>query len=254
MRMLAALITGLLLQTSANASDLTVFAAASLTEVMEDVSDRFEATTGLDVALSFAGSSVLARQIRSGAPADIMVSANRIWMDYLDQAGGLAAGTRRVIAGNVLTLVTRRADEMAAVNLQDALDDGNARFALGDPDHVPVGIYARQSLTALGLWAAIGPRLVLSSSTRSAVAFVQRGAARYGIAYRTDALAFRDVHAVADFPISTHDPIRYEAAMTALAEMRNAENALKFMDYLASSSAKELLQKAGFTICKSGKC
>lgn len=254
MRSLAIALAGLLLHSAAMAGDVTVFAAASMTEALEKIAGQFKSETGLTPSLSFAGSSVLARQIRRGAPADVMVSANRAWMEHLVEGNALSEGDRKIIAGNRLVLIARAEDETAATSLESALRDQDARIAVGDPDHVPVGIYARQALSKLGLWDLVGNRITPSGSTRSALAFVQRGATRYGIVYRTDALAFPDVKIVAVIPPETHDPISYETAVTFQGKALNKKNSLLFFSYLTSPAASRILSDAGFQPCKVGGC
>lgn len=254
MRTLIILVAGLLLATPVKAADVTVFAAASLTEVMEEVADRFKKSTRLRSTLSFAGSSVLARQIRQGAPADVMVSANREWMDHLEDGNALSRGTRQPIAGNRLVLIARADDTDVPDSFDGILADAGTRLAVGDPDHVPVGIYTRQALTELGHWDDLRRRIAPAGNTRSALAFVQRGAARYGIVYATDAKAFQNVRVIMDIPTDTHDPILYEAAITFQGQALNRENATRFFEFLKSPEAMAVFEKAGFSLCTDNNC
>ena len=247
-------VSAFLLVSPARATDVTIFAAASLTEVMEEITDRFKKKTRLRSALSFAGSSVLARQIRQGAPADVMVSANREWMDHLEDGNALARGTRIPIAGNRLVIVTRADNAEAPDSLEGIVLDTGARVAVGDPDHVPVGIYTRQALTELEQWDALRTRIAPAGNTRSALAFVQRGAARYGIVYATDAQAFPDVRVIYEIPTDTHDPILYEAAITFQGQALNRENATRFFEFLNSPEALEVFAGAGFSLCNNDNC
>lgn len=254
MRALAAFIAALFLQSAAMAADLTIFAAASLTDVMTRIGEEFGEQTGARVAISFAGSSVLARQIERGAPADVMISANRRWIDYLESGGHLAARSRRVIAGNRLVLIARSDDSLQSLDpahIDLATDD---RIAVGDPGHVPVGIYARQALEATGQWEKLSSQLIPAASTRAAVAFVQRGAVRFGIAYRSDALAFPGIRELAAFPTDAHDPIRYEAAATRRGSERNRETALAFLSFLTSHEAGNVFRAFGLRPCLDGDC
>lgn len=248
MRVLAAFVAALLFQTAAMAADLTVFAAASLTEAVTAMAEGFEDETGIDLAVSFAGSSVLARQVRQGAPADVMISANRNWMDHLQDGNALASGTRTFIAANRLVVVA--GPGARAASLAEIADDPEARVAIGDPDHVPVGLYARQALQQLGHWPRISQRIVPAGSTRSAVAFVQRGAAGYGMVYRTDALAFPELRVVQEIGPERHDPIRYEAAITFQGAALNEANARAFMQFLISPPAARTLGDYGFIPCR----
>lgn len=248
MRALAAFLAALLFQTAAMAADLTIFAAASLTEAVTAMAERFEDETGIDLAVSFAGSSVLARQVRQGAPADVMISANRSWMDHLEEGNALSSGTRTYIAANRLVVVA--GPGARAGSLAEIADDPEARVAIGDPDHVPVGIYARQALQQLGHWPRISQRIIPAGSTRSAVAFIQRGAAGYGMVYRTDALAFPELRIVQEIAAEHHDPIRYEAAITFQGTALNEANAQAFMRFLMSHSAARILGNFGFIPCR----
>lgn len=252
MRALAALIVGLLLQTSANAADLTVFAAASLTEVMTTLGKRFEAESGLRTSISLAGSSVLARQIERGAPADVFISANATWMNHLLAAGAVARQSRRTIASNSLVLVA--GPSARAMSLRDIVNEPDTRLIMGDPAHVPVGIYARQSLEKLGFWRSLSERIVPASSTRSALVFVQRGAVAYGIVYNTDAIAYPDLRIIDRLPDSSHDPIRYQAAVTARGQKKNSGNTAMFMRFLGAVPSIEIMQDAGFVTCDQATC
>ncbi|WP_416896893.1 MAG: molybdate ABC transporter substrate-binding protein [Minwuia sp.] len=256
MRLPLILISALLvLCTGARAADVTVFAAASLTEVIGDIADAFEDRTGLDVEISFAGSSVLARQIRRGAPADVIVSANTDWIDYLEDGNAIIARSRRVFAGNRLALVTREDNAEAAPSLAAlAADPDFGLLAIGDPDHVPVGTYAKEALLELGLWERLSERAVRAGNTRAAMAYVQRAAAGYGIVYRTDALAFSGIRIIELLPAETHDPIRYEAAITFQGNALNGENARLFLAALLSPEAAGILGKAGFSTCPEDGC
>lgn len=206
----------------ADAADtVMVFAAASLGDVLTALAPHL-GRGGAQLRFSFAASSTLARQIEQGAPADIFVSADDDWMDYLVQKKRVVAESRRVVARNRLVVVQRGAP--AAVEPAESTEAlraallpsaGLDRIATGDPAHVPVGRYAQAALTQLGLWALVEPRLVRADNVRSALAFVERGEASAGIVYATDALLSRQVRAVARFPEASHPPIRYPAALVA---------------------------------------
>jgi molybdate transport system substrate-binding protein len=226
------------------AAPVTVFAAASLTDVLPAI---LRAAGHADVRYSFASSSVLARQIEQGAPAHVFVSADEPWMDYLQQRGLLEAGTRRNFAGNRLVAVRAGAAPLSAPEetahaLRAALAGG--RIATGDPAHVPVGRYAEAALKALGLWADAAPRLVRAENVRSALAFVERGEADSGIVYATDAALAPRVQAAARFPRSSHPPIRYPAALVA----RAVAGAGPVFQALFTPAAQALLRDAGFTV------
>lgn len=235
----------------ARANPLVVFAAASLTDVLEALS----VTPGFGghIRFSFAASSTLARQIEQGAPADIFISADEAWMTYLDERRHVDSTSRRVVAGNRLVVVRQDATALAEVPesvaaLRRALQPASAqaadRVATGDPAHVPVGRYAFEALSRLGLWDDVLARLVRADNVRSALAFVERGEAAAGIVYATDAQVTRGVQVAARFPLSSHTPIRYSAAVVH-GTAAPAEAHL-FLDALASPRALPVWRAAGF--------
>lgn len=198
---------------------LTVFAAASLTNALEEIGRGYQARTGQPVRFSFAASSALARQIESGAPAAIFASADEAWMEYLVQRGLIVEATRVSPIGNRLVLIVPKDSAIADVALRPGVDLatllGDGRLATGDPDHVPVGHYARDALTALRAWAAIEPKLARAESVRGALSLVERGEAPLGIVYASDAQQSPAVRVVATFPENTHPPIVYPMAVVA---------------------------------------
>jgi len=223
------------------AEPVTVFAAASLADVLPAI----VAAAGLSaVRFSFAASSTLARQMEQGAPAQLFVSADAAWMDHLQQRGFVQAATRRVLAGNRLVVVRpgAQAGELteSTAALQAALAGG--RVATGDPAHVPVGRYAEAALRSLGLWGAVGARLVRAENVRSALAFVERGEAAAGIVYASDAAASSRVHVAARFPRASHPPIEYPAALVAGA----GPAAARVLEAMFTPQARVALQRAGF--------
>ena len=224
-----------------------VFAAASLTEGVTEVSAAFTQETGIAVKTSFSASSVLARQIEAGAPATVFFAADEEWMDYLQSRKLLAPGSRRDVLGNQLVLVAP-ADGTASVKitsgpaLLQAL--GGARIATGDPDSVPVGKYAKAALIKLGVWEQVQGRLVRAEDVRSALAFVARGEAPFGIVYLTDAKIEKRVKLLAVFPQDTYPPIRYPIAMTAGA----GADASRFVEFITGKRAAAIFQKYGFAL------
>lgn len=225
---------------------LTVFAAASLTDVLEPIGRAFTAATGTPVRFSFAASSVLARQVESGAPADAFISADQEWMDYLQQRGFIDAGTRSDVVSNTLVLVAPAGSPVQlriASGFPLAKELGErGRLAVADPDTVPAGRYAKAALSALGVWEGVAGRLVPADNVRTALNFVARGEAPLGIVYGTDARAEARVRIVDVFPAASHEPIRYPAAVIAKA----APGARSFLDFLSGPAAREQFDKAGF--------
>ncbi len=223
-----------------------VFAAASLKNAMEDIGARYQARTGTRIVFSFASSSALARQIEAGAPADVYVSANVNWMDYLEERGLIDAARRAIVAGNTLVVVAPK-DRAGPLDLSSAqavmarLGDG--RLSLGDPDHVPAGRYARSALEATGLWPHVEKSLARGDNVRVALALVARGEAPLGVVYGSDAAIEPDVAVVAEFDEATHAPIAYPAAPVAGAQ--NKDFAVDFTAFLRSPAAREAFAAAG---------
>ena len=223
------------------AEPVTIFAAASLSDVMR----RVEPLLGAPVRFSFAASSTLARQIEQGAAAQIFISADEPWMDHLAKLGRVETASRRVLAGNRLVVV--EAGERTSAAPAESIDAlraalGNGRIATGDPAHVPVGRYAEAALRSLSLWDAVSPRLARADNVRSALAFVERGEAGAGIVYATDAAASDKVRVLARFPASSHAPIVYPAALVAGADAA----ARAVFERLFMPPAQASLREAGF--------
>jgi molybdate transport system substrate-binding protein len=232
---------------AAQAGSVTVFAAASLGDALGDVGKAYKAKTGNDVVFSFAASSALARQIEASGGADIFMSADTDWMDYLDSRGLIAHASRKNLLGNSLVLIAPAdANVSLAIgphfDLLGALNGG--RLSIADPDSVPAGKYARTALSALGVWNGVVNHLVQAENVRVALAYVARGEAPLGIVYSTDAMSEKRVHIVATFPENTHAPIVYPAALTKDAN----PNARAFLDYLSGPEARAIFVKDGFVI------
>ena len=240
-----------LASTAARAQDdagLTVFAAASLKEALDDAAAAYRQQTGVPVRVSYAASSALARQIEQGAPADVFFSADLEWMDYLQQRNRLDVATRRSLLGNRLVLIAPRAskaqvDLKRPATLLAALGDG--RLAVGQTRTVPAGKYAKASLESLSLWNGVRPRLAESESVRAALMLVARGETPLGIVYASDAKAEPGVRVVATFPEDSHPPIVYPVA--ALRGARAAQ-AARFVQWLGSPAADALFTKRGFAV------
>lgn len=240
-----------LASTAARAQDdagLTVFAAASLKEALDEAAAAYRKQTGVPVRVSYAASSALARQIEQGAPADVFFSADLEWMDYLQQRNRLDVATRRSLLGNRLVLIAPRAskaqvDLKRPATLLAALGDG--RLAVGQTRTVPAGKYAKASLESLSLWNGVRPRLAESESVRAALMLVARGETPLGIVYASDAKAEPGVRVVATFPEDSHPPIVYPVA--ALRGARAAQ-AARFVQWLGSPAADALFTKRGFAV------
>jgi molybdate transport system substrate-binding protein len=228
-------------------SEITVFASVSLGDVLTEIDDAFRKETGISVRYSFAASSTLARQIESGAPADVFIPADVEWMDYLEQRARIDAASRRTVAGNALVLIapgTSSVELRIAPGFGLAAALGGGRLATGDPVSVPAGRYARAALTKLGVWHQVADRLVPSDNVRAALAYVSRGEAPLGIVYRTDARLDPKVRIVDTFPAETHPPIVYSAAATG----RGLDMVTRYLDFLSGETARTLFEKHGFTV------
>lgn len=236
-----------LLPLAAQAADVTMFAAASLTDALQEIGKRYQTKTGHSVAFSFAASSTLAKQIEASKGADLFMSADTDWMDYLDSRGFIAHATRKNLLGNHLVLIAP-ADSGATIAIAPHFDILGAlkggRLAVADPDSVPAGKYARTALISLGVWNAVVDHLVQAENVRVALAYVARGEAPLGIVYATDARSEPKVKTIGVFPDDTHQPIVYPVALTKDA---NA-GAKEFLDYLGSADARAIFAKDGFVI------
>ena len=253
-RVLASVLAGLWLwpwaaRGGVTPDSVTVFAAASLTDALQELSSRYTRESGAKVELSFAASSTLARQIDSGAHADVFLSADQEWMDYLEQRGLIQKATRRDLLGNRLALI---APASSAIQLPikpkfpllAALNGG--RLATGDPDSVPVGRYARAALTKLGVWDSVADHLVRADTVRSALAFVASGEAPLGIVYETDAQVDKRVRVVDLFPADSHPPISYPIALTSTANGQ----ARAFVEFLRGPGSAATFEKFGFKVLR----
>jgi molybdate transport system substrate-binding protein len=227
---------------------LTVFAAASLKNALDEAVAIHGQRTGTRVTVSYAASSALARQIEAGAPADLFISADLDWMDYLQTRQLIRPATRVNLLGNRLVLVAPSDSRTSlaverGMPLARALGDG--RLAVADPDAVPAGRYAKAALESLGVWSTVTAKLARAENVRAALAFVARGECPLGIVYATDAAAEPKVRIVGAFPAGTHPPIVYPAAITATAKSAGAASLLQF---LGSAAAKPVFEKHGFTV------
>jgi molybdate transport system substrate-binding protein len=234
--------------TVASAATVAVFAAASLKESMDAQARQFESRTGVKVVVSYAASNALAKQIEAGAPADVFISADLEWMDYLDQRRLLAPNARFTLLGNTLVLIAPAASKLTlkieqGFGLRSAL--GNERLAVANPESVPAGKYAKSALEALGVWPSVQNQLARTENVRAALALVSRGETPLGIVYGTDAFADNGVRIVDTFPPASHPPILYPAAVVAAS---SSPAARPLLDFLRSPEAAEIWRKFGFQI------
>lgn len=233
----------------ADEGKITVFAAASLTNAMQDIATQFKKEKGVDVVSSFASSSTLARQIEAGAPADLFISADQKWMDYAVDKKAIDTATRQTLLGNSLVVVAPKASVQkdftidSKTNWTSLLNGG--RLAVGDPEHVPAGIYAKEALQKLGAWDTLSPKLAPAEDVRGALALVERNEAPLGIVYGSDAVASKGVKVVATFPEDSHKKVEYPVAVV---EGHNNATVKAFYDYLKGPQAAEIFKRYGFTI------
>ncbi|MEI7713444.1 MAG: molybdate ABC transporter substrate-binding protein [Rhodospirillales bacterium] len=234
---------------TAHAQPLTVMAAASLTDALKDISALWEKAGHKALQISFGASSTLARQIEQGAPAAIFASADEKWMNYLADRQLIASGTRKSLLSNALVLVVpvAKAKSVSIVPGFDLLGmmGADGRLAVGDPAHVPVGIYAEQALRTLGLWDRVAPRLARTEDVRAALRFVELGEAPVGIVYATDAAISKGVGLAGVFPESSHDPVTYPFAVVRAGDNPEAR---AFMTFLEAAPARAVFVRRGFKV------
>lgn len=235
-------------QALADEGKITVFAAASLTNAMQDIAAVYKKETNVDVVSSFASSSTLARQIEAGAPADLFISADQKWMDYAIDKKAVDAASRVTLLGNSLVVVAPKASAQGEVAINketpwSSLLKGG-RLAVGDPEHVPAGIYAKEALQKLGAWETLAPELAPAEDVRGALALVARNEAPLGIVYGSDAVAEKGVKVVGTFPEDSHKKVEYPVAI--IDGHKNA-TVSAFYDYLKGPQASAIFKRYGFT-------
>lgn len=232
------------------AEEITVFAAASLTDALTEIGAVHEKATGVRVRFNFAASNTLARQIEAGAPADVFFSADEVQMDALAGKGFIVKDTRKALLGNTLVIVTTPGGP-AIAKAGDLAGPSIRRLSMGDPKAVPAGVYAKQHLEKLGLWESLQSKVVPAENVRAALAVVESGNAEAGIVYKTDAAISRKVKVVLEIPASEGPAIRYPVALVA--DSRHAAAAKKFLSYLAGEASGVVFAKRGFSLLTSDK-
>lgn len=230
------------------AEKITVFAAASLTNAMNEISEQYKKDSKVDVVSSYASSSTLARQIEQGAPANLFISADQQWMNYAIDKNLMVENTRYTLLGNELVLIAPKDSKIDKVEINKQTDwkkllDGG-RLAVGDPDHVPVGIYAQEALSSLGAWNTVNPLLARTSNVRSGMALVERDEAPLGIVYGSDAVASQKVKVIGIFPADSHKPVEYPMAIVKDQDNKATRD---FYEYLKTPAASEVFKRYGFT-------
>ncbi len=231
----------------AQEKSLTVFAAASMKNALDELDAAYTAKTGVKIVASYAASSALAKQIEQGAPADVFVSADTDWMDYATQKKAINEPSRVNLLGNAIVLIAPKDSKVETVTIGQGFDlatlAGDGKIATGDVKSVPVGKYAKAALEKLGSWTAAEPKFAMAESVRAALTLVARGEANLGIVYATDARIEPGVKVVGTFPADSHPAIIYPVAATTTAK----PEANDYLAFLRSAAAKTVLEKYGFT-------
>jgi molybdate transport system substrate-binding protein len=237
----------------AQGNDVVVFAAASLKNALDAINAQWQKETGKKAVISYAASSALAKQIEQGAPAQIFISADLDWMDYLAQKSLIKPETRSNLLGNRIVLIAPKdkaqpVDIKAGFDLARVLGDG--RLSMANVESVPAGKYGKAALEKLGVWSSVSGKIAQAENVRAALLLVSRGEAPAGIVYQTDAAADPDVKIIGTFPRDTHPPIIYPIALTATA---SNPDAAAFLAYIKSAAAKPLFEAQGFTVIGPGR-
>jgi len=235
---------------SATQGELTIFAAASLKNALDDIAASWKQETGKQTRISYGASSALAKQIEAAAPADIFISADLDWMDYVDQRKLIKPETRANLLANRIVLIVPRDSKLElkiekGMALRAAIGEG--RLAMANTDSVPAGKYGKASLEALGVWQTVQDRIAQAENVRAALLLVSRGEAAAGIVYQTDAAADPAVHILGTFPQDTHPPIVYPMAIL---QSSKSPDAATFLSYLKTATVAKLFEKQGFSLVK----
>jgi molybdate transport system substrate-binding protein len=237
----------------AQSTDLVIFAAASLKNALDEVNTQWQKETGKKAVISYASSSALAKQIEQGAPAQMFISADLDWMDYLAGRSLVKPDTRSNLLGNRIVLIAPK-DKAQPVEIKPGFDLakllGDGRLSMANVDAVPAGKYGKAALEKLGVWAGVSGKIAQAENVRAALLLVSRGEAPAGIVYQTDAAAEPNVKIIGTFPEDTHPPIVYSIALTASA---THPDAAAFLAYIKSDKAKPLFQAQGFTVLGQGR-
>ncbi|MGE0024042.1 MAG: molybdate ABC transporter substrate-binding protein [Hyphomicrobium sp.] len=236
--------------TAAATKTVVVFAAASLKNALDSIAKVWDEKSGKKATLSFAASSALAKQIESAAPADLFISADLKWMDWLAERKLINDASRKTLLGNTLVLVAPK-DSAATLKIENgfglAAALGEGRLAMGETSSVPAGVYGRAALTSLGVWDQVSAKVAGAENVRVALSYVARGEAPFGIVYGTDAKSEPQVKVVDTFPADSHPPIVYPVALTASSANADAK---EFLDFLSSPEATQVFEDQGFTVLR----
>lgn len=231
-------------------TEVVVFAAASTTNAITEIGDLYASRKPGHITTSFASSSTLAKQIAGGAPADIYLSANKKWMDFLGEKNAIVKTSRFDLLGNRIVLIAPLQSSMHAIDVNKELNlaallGNQGRLSMGDPDHVPAGMYGKKALETLDLWRQVKDRLAPMKDVRAALVLVERAEAPLGQVYATDAAVSKKVRVVGTFPVASHPPIIYPVAAVAGGK---TEAAAAFLNFLKTDDAKAVFVKYGFEV------
>lgn len=251
-RLAAGTVITLAIVSQAQAADkITVFAAASLTNALQDITAAYIKKEHVQVVGSYASSSTLARQIEAGAPADIFISADQKWMNYAQDKNAVAKPTRITLLTNSLVLVAPNASAQQPFAISEKTDWKSllkgGRLAVGDPDHVPAGIYAKEALQKLGSWDTVALQLAPADDVRGALVLVERNESPLGVVYGSDAFASKALKVVATFPENSHQKVEYPMAIVAGHENPAVTG---FYNYLKGPEAAVVFKRYGFTLAQ----
>ena len=245
-----AFLTATAFNTHADQKKITFFAAASTTNAVTEIVKLYESRGLGKVRTSFASSSTLAKQIANGAPADIYLSANKKWMDYLDKKGAIERDTRINLLGNRIALIVPLKSSIQKIDIAKGLDISSflgrdGRIAMGDPDHVPAGMYGKKALQNLKLWKQVSRRIAPMKDVRAALVMVEMAETPLGLVYTTDAAVSKKVRVAGIFPLDSHPEILYPVSIVA---GRKFDAGIAFLDFLKTRDAREIFKKYGFEV------
>ncbi|WP_240377491.1 molybdate ABC transporter substrate-binding protein [Bacillus piscicola] len=227
-----------------DSASLTISAAASMTDALDEVQELYEETHDTVLTFNFAGSGKLAQQIQQGAPVDVFISANQEWMDRLEEEELVAVDTRTDVTGNSIVLIAGKDSDLAYDSISDIKVGKLDQIAIGNPESVPAGKYAKQSLQAVDIWDSAEKAVVLAKDVRQVLTYVETGNAEIGFVYHSDALSSDKVQVLTKAEMETHDPIIYPAAVTTDSEQQEAAG--EFIEFLQGEEAQAIFEKYGF--------
>jgi molybdate transport system substrate-binding protein len=232
-------------QIEGNAKSITICAAVSLREALNEIKPKFEQEKSIKLTFNFGSSGTLQKQIQEGAPADVFISAGKKQMDALESRDFIIKESRKNLLSNELVLIVPK-EYTGKIKTVDDLSSSNMKVCIGEPQTVPAGQYAKEALTNLNLWNKLSASMVYAKDVKQVVAYVEKGEVAGGIVYNSDATSIKDSEVVQVFDESTHNPIVYPEAIVS--SSKDKESAKAFLDYLNTDSAKQVFEKYGFSV------